>query len=159
MAQNTTQVTAVDPADFLAAVEPAAKRDDAKVLDALFRRATGEPPAMWGPSIIGYGAYHYRYASGHEGDMCRVGFSPRKAKHSLYILECGNDSEEAAFAPLLARLGKHSRGKACLYVNKLADIDLEVLDEMVVLGWRRSLARYPEENASEKRTDTSNEEV
>lgn len=143
MAENKTQVTAVDPAAFIGAVEPAAKREDAAVLDALFRRVTGEPARMWGPSIIGYGEYHYRYASGHEGDMCRVGFSPRKAKHSLYLLDCGDPSEEAAFAPLLARLGKHTRGKACLYVNKLADIDLGVLEEMVALGWQRSLEKYP----------------
>ena len=143
MAENKTRITEVATEDFIAAVEPEAKRADAKVLDALFRRVTGEPAKMWGPSIIGYGEYHYRYASGHEGDMCRVGFSPRKAKHSLYVLDCGDPSEEAAFAPLLARLGKHSRGKACLYVNKLADIDLAVLEEMVALGWQRSLAKYP----------------
>ena len=124
-------------------MEPEAKRADARVLDALFRRVTGEPAKMWGPSIVGYGSYHYRYASGHEGDCCRVGFSPRKAKHSLYVMSCGDERDEAAFAPLLERLGKHSRGKACLYVNKLADIDLAVLEEMVALGWQRSLAKYP----------------
>lgn len=143
MAENKTQITSVDPAEFIAAVEPEAKRADAAVLDALFRRVTGEPAKMWGPSIVGYGEYHYRYASGHEGDMCRVGFSPRKAKHSIYVLDCGDESEEAAFAPLLARLGKHTRGKACLYVNKLADIDLGVLEEMVALGWQRSLEKFP----------------
>ena len=143
MAENKTRITEVATEDVIAAVEPEAKRADARVLDALFRRVTGEPAKMWGPSIIGYGEYHYRYASGHEGDICRVGFSPRKAKHSLYVLDCGDTTEEAAFAPLLARLGKHSRGKACLYVNKLADIDLAVLEEMVALGWQRSLAKYP----------------
>jgi hypothetical protein len=129
---------------FIDAVEPPAKREDARALDALFRRATGEEPAMWGPSIIGYGQYHYRYASGQEGDMCRQGFSPRKAKHSLYILDCGDAGDEAALAPLLERLGKHSRGKACLYVNELADVNLAVLEEMVALGWRRSLERFPD---------------
>lgn len=143
MAENKTRITEVAPEDFIAAVEPEVKRADARVLDALFRRVTGEPAKMWGPSIVGYGEYHYRYASGHEGDMCRVGFSPRKAKHSIYVLDCGDESEEAAFAPLLARLGKHTRGKACLYVNKLADIDLGVLEEMVALGWQRSLVKYP----------------
>lgn len=144
MAEAKTTITAQDPADFIAGVEPAARRADALVLDALFARVTGVPPQMWGPSIIGYGACHYRYASGREGDMCRVGFSPRKAKHSLYLMDCGEESEEAAFAQLLARLGKHARGKACLYVNKLADIDLAVLQEMIALGWRRSLDKYPE---------------
>lgn len=144
MADNKTQVTKVDPSAFIDAVESDRKREEARILDALFRRVTGEEPKMWGPSIIGYGECHYRYASGREGDMCRQGFSPRKAKHSLYILSCGEPSEEAAFAPLLARLGKHSRGAACLYVNKLADIDLGVLEEMIVLGWKRSLAKYPD---------------
>lgn len=144
MAENKTQITGVSPADFLASVEPPAKRDDGMVLDALFRRVTGEEPRMWGPTIIGYGEYHYTYASGHSGNACRVGFSPRKAKHSLYVMDCGDDGEQGALAPLLARLGKHSRGKACLYVNKLADIDLAVLEEMIALGWKRSFDRWPD---------------
>lgn len=142
MAEPKTRATLADVAAFIEAVEPAAKSEDAKVLDTLFRKMTGETPRMWGPSIIGYGSYHYKYASGHEGDMCRVGFSPRKAKHSLY-LSCGSEAEEALFAPLLARLGKHSRGKGCLYVNKLADIDLGVLGEMIALSWQNSFARHP----------------
>lgn len=144
MAELKTKVTGAEPAQFLAAVEPAAKRADALILDTMFQRITGQSPQMWGPTIVGYGRYHYKYASGHEGDACRAGFSPRKAKHSLYIMEYGDDGEEAAFAPLLARLGKHSRGKACLYVNKLADIDLGVLEEMIALGWQRSLQRWPD---------------
>ena len=141
MAENKTRITEVATEDFIAAVEPEAKRADARVLDALFRRVTGEPAKMWGPSIIGYGEYHYRYASGHEGDMCRAGFSPRKAKHSLYILGCGGEDHE--MEALLARLGKHSRGAGCLYVNKLADIDLAVLEKMIALGWKTSFERYP----------------
>ena len=144
MAQAKTVETERDPAEFIAAVEPDRKREEAELLDALFRKVTGEPAKMWGPSIIGYGRYHYRYESGRKGDMCRQGFSPRKAKHSLYIMQCGEEREEAAFAPLLARLGKHSRGAACLYVNKLADIDMAVLEEMIALGWQRSFARYPD---------------
>ena len=143
MAETKTKPTEVSAADYIAAVEPAAKREDAKVLDALFCKVTGEPAMMWGPSIVGYGQYHYRYASGHEGDMCRAGFSPRKAKHSLYLM-CGSPKEEAQFAPLFARLGKHSRGKGCLYVNKLADIDLAVLEEMIALSWKNSFKRYPD---------------
>ena len=141
MAETKTRPTQVSVEDFIAGVEPASKRADAPVLDALFRKVTGEAPRMWGPSIIGYGQYHYRYESGHEGDMCRAGFSPRKAKHSLYILGCGGEDEE--MEALLARLGKHSRGAGCLYVNKLADIDLAVLEKMVALGWKRSFERYP----------------
>ena len=141
MAETKTKPTQVSVEEFIAAVEPASKREDGAVLDALFRKVTGEAPRMWGPTIVGYGQYHYRYESGHEGDMCRVGFSPRKAKHSLYLM-CGSPAEEAAFAPLLARLGKHSRGKGCLYVNKLDDVDLAVLDEMIALGWRNSFERF-----------------
>ena len=143
MAQIKTQPTQVTAADYISGVEPESKREDAKVLDALFRKVTGKPAKMWGPSIIGYGQYHYKYASGHEGDMCRAGFSPRKAKHSLYLM-CGSPSEERAFAPLFAQLGKHSRGKGCIYVNKLADIDLAVLEEMIALSWRNMAERYPE---------------
>lgn len=144
MAEAKTVATDVDVRDYISQVEPERKREEAEVLDALFRKVTGQTPRMWGPSIIGYGAYHYRYASGHEGDMCRQGFSPRKAKHSLYILNCGDENEEEAFAPLLGKLGKHSMGKACLYVNKLADIDLAVLEDMIRLGWQQSLARFPD---------------
>jgi hypothetical protein len=130
---------------FIAAVDHPRKREEAAVLDALFRRVTGSPPVLWGNSIIGYGSYHYVYASGHEGNMCRVGFSPRKAKHSLYVMTCGDAADEETFAPLLARLGKHARGKACLYVNKLADIDLGVLEQMAAEGWRISHHRWPED--------------
>ncbi|MXO59221.1 DUF1801 domain-containing protein [Altererythrobacter salegens] len=143
MAENKTKATEVDVSAFIAGVEHPGKRDDAGVLDTLFREVTGVTPAMWGPTIIGYGSYHYRYESGHEGDMCRVGFSPRKAKHSLYLLNCGKDMDEAPFAALRERLGKYSRGKGCLYVNKLDDIDLDVLREMVALSWRYSNERHP----------------
>ena len=145
MAETKTKPTQVSVADYLAAVEPLAKREDGKVLDALFRKVTGQPGVMWGPSIVGYGSYHYKYASGHEGDMCRVGFSPRKAKHSLYLVCTCDGPDGAAFAALLERLGKHAQGNGgCLYVNKLADIDLGVLEEMVALGWKQSLEMYPD---------------
>lgn len=144
MADVKTTTTDMPVESFIAGVEPPAKRADAAVLDSLFRRVTGTAPQMWGPTMIGYGSYTYRYASGHGGTSLRVGFSPRKAKHSLYIMDCGDADDEAAFAPLLARLGKHSRGKACLYVNKLADIDLGVLEEMIALGWKRSFERWPD---------------
>lgn len=141
MAEIKTKPTPMGVEDFIDRAEPASKREDGRALDALFRKVTGEEPRMWGPSIVGYGRYHYRYDSGHEGDMCRAGFSPRKAKHSLYLLGCGG--EDAAMEALLARLGKHSRGKGCLYVNKLADIDLTVLEEMIALSWKNSFERHP----------------
>ncbi len=142
MAELKTKPSPVSAAEYLAAVEPAAKREDGRVLDALFRKVTGEPAVMWGPSIVGYGRYRYKYDSGHEGEMCRAGFSPRKAKHSLYLLGCGG--KDAEMEALLANLGKHSRGVGCLYVNKLADIDLAVLEQMIRLGWRRSFEKWPD---------------
>ena len=145
MAETKTKPTTIEPGEFIAAVEPSAKRADAEVLDALFRRVTGQDARMWGPSIIGYGSYCYRYDSGHEGRAARVGFSPRKAKHSLYLLGCGGETEDARFAELLAKLGKYSRGAACLYINKLADIDLGVLEELVALSWRQSFVDWPDD--------------
>jgi len=128
---NATRPTDVDPADFVAAVEHPTRRADGQALLALMRDVTGEAPAMWGPSIVGFGTYHYRYDSGREGDFLRIGFSPRKASLSLYGLQ---DAPEAA--PLLERLGKHRSGAGCLYVNKLADVDMAVLRELIELGWR-----------------------
>ena len=144
MAEAKTQPTDTDPQDFLAAVEPARKREEAQVLDALFRRVTGEQPKMWGPSIIGYGSYSATYASGREVEWMRTGFSPRKAKHSLYLMGGYCDPETGAkHADARERLGKHTRGKSCLYVNKLADIDLAVLEEMIRADWAEMNRRYP----------------
>lgn len=131
MAENKTKPTAVSPADFIASIEHPTRRADAETLDALFRRITGWKPRMWGPTIVGYGAYHYVYDSGHEGDSLATGFSPRKANQSLYIMPGYQEMGD-----LLDRLGKHKMGKACLYVNKLADVDMGVLEEII----RRGLA-------------------
>jgi len=146
MADTKTKATEVTVEAYLDGVEPAPKREDGRVLDTLFRKVTGQSGRMWGPSIVGYGKYQYRYPSGHGGEMCRVGFSPRKAKHSLYLAcGCSGDEADTAFEALLAKLGKHSRGTGgCLYVNKLADIDLTVLEQMIALGWQTSLERYPD---------------
>ena len=123
---NKTQLTIVDPADFVDTIESEAKRSDARVLVELMRAATGCEPKMWGASIVGFGRYHYKYESGREGEFMLVGFSPRKAKHSLYIM-AGFESVD----DIMARLGKYKTGKSCLYVNKLADIDLVVLRELI----------------------------
>jgi hypothetical protein len=138
MTQLKTKATEVRAADFIEAVPDPVRRDDAKTLAALMTRVTGEPPAMWGPSIIGFGSYHYRYDSGHEGDACRLGFSPRKAELVLYVLN-GSTEQEAQ----LARLGKHRTGKACLYIKKLADVDMNVLEELVRDQLASMDARYP----------------
>jgi hypothetical protein len=125
MAETKTKPTKVGVDDFLAAVEKPARRADGAILREMMERATGEPATMWGPTIVGFGSYHYRYASGHEGDACRVGFSPRSANLVLYV---GGFPEYEA---MLARLGKHKSSKACLYLNKLADVDLVLLEEIV----------------------------
>jgi hypothetical protein len=138
MSENKTKPTEVAVEDFLAAVEPERKREEARELDALFRKVTGWSPVMWGPSMIGYGSYHYVYESGRAGDMLATGFSPRKAQHSIYILPGYAD-----YGPILRRLGKHSKGKSCLYVNKLADIDLQVLAELIETGLKDLSAKWP----------------
>lgn len=145
MAEAKTTITDVAVEAFLAAVEPPAKREDAAVLDAMFRRVTGEAPRMWGPSMIGYGEYRTTYASGRDVHWMRAGFSPRKAKHSLYLMGgyC-DDLAAAGHARALARLGKYTTGKSCLYVNKLADIDMAVLEEIVAADWAAMQRLFPE---------------
>lgn len=125
--------------EFIERVESAQKREDAYKLLELFGETTGYPAKMWGPSIIGFGKYHYKYATGHEGDAPLAGFSPRKAKISLYL-----DPGEPLREKLLAELGKHTAGKACVYVNKLADIDTEVLKRMIRATVEHYQRLYPD---------------
>lgn len=141
-AQNRTQATAESADDFIASVSDARRQDEAQTIDAMMRRVTGEIPRMWGPSIIGYGSYHYRYDSGREGDMCRVGFSPRKAQLVIYLVGEFGDRQAEADA-LFAALGKHSTSVSCLYIKKLTDVDLAVLERLVALNWDVMNARYP----------------
>jgi hypothetical protein len=124
MAENKTKPTKISVAAFIDAITDDARRADAKALVKLMQKASGEKPTMWGPSIIGFGSHHYVYDSGREGDMPVVAFSPRKAATVLY----GLSSSEA----LLPKLGKHTRGKGCVYIKKLADVDQKVLETMVV---------------------------
>ena len=138
MAENKTQPTKASVAQFLNSIEDERKRRDAKRIDKLFREVTGEKPVMWGPSIIGYGTYHYRYASGREGDCMRLGFSPRKQNLTLYIMP-GFDRYDS----LLEELGKHTTGKSCLYVKRLDDIDLDVLADLAREAWDEMNRRYP----------------
>ena len=141
-AELKTKATEVSVAEFLAAVPDARRREEAAVIDALHRRVTGLEPQMWGPSIIGYGSYHYKYDSGREGTMCRGGFSPRKAAMTVYLM--GNYCDQQAEADaLFARLGKHKTGKVCLYINQLANVDLAVLERLVEMSWEAMNARYP----------------
>ena len=126
MAANKTVETGADVATFVASVTDTRQRAEATLLIEMLTRVSGEPPKMWGPSIVGFGVHRYRYGSGREREICRVGFSPRKGKTVLYGLGL------QANADLLARLGKHATGKGCLYLNRLADIDLAALEELVV---------------------------
>jgi hypothetical protein len=136
--ENITQPTPVSVADFIAAVPDERRREEAGIIDAMLRRVSGVEPVMWGASIIGYGRYHYRYDSGREGDMCRLGFSPRKAKLVLYIVD-GTPGQ----AELLARLGKHKTGVSCLYINRLNAVDMAVLEELCAASWAEMSRRYP----------------
>ncbi|MEL6386029.1 MAG: DUF1801 domain-containing protein [Pseudomonadota bacterium] len=137
--ENNTQPTNTDPRAFIEAVEHPVRRKDGLVLLDLFRRATALEPVMWGPSIIGFGGYAYKYESGREGTSMLTGFSPRKANLVLYIMPGYRDGDMAG---LLSRLGKHRASKACLYINKLADVDETVLEEIIIDGLRYMRRHY-----------------
>ncbi|PAD22146.1 DUF1801 domain-containing protein [Terribacillus saccharophilus] len=125
--------------DFIEAVENPKKREDAYKLLDIFTEATGYEAKMWGTSIIGFGSYHYRYATGHEGDAPLVGYSPRKANISLYLAPGETNREER-----LQKLGKHKTGKACVYINKTADIDENVLKQLIHDSVNFLREMYPE---------------
>ena len=143
MTENTTKPTAVTAADFIAAVPDPSRRADAETLAALLAERSGEPAAMWGPSIIGFGRYRYTYDSGRSGEMCRIGLSPRKAETVLYLTE-----GFPLHADLLARLGKHRTGKSCLYIKRLSDVDMGLLTELIDASLAWMDATYPRSRAS-----------
>ncbi|MFH6999522.1 DUF1801 domain-containing protein [Flavobacterium sp. FlaQc-57] len=138
MAKNKTTETESSVVDFINTVEDEAKRNDSFELIKIMQKVTGSDAIMWGPSIIGFGSYHYKYASGHEGDAPLAGFSPRKAAISLYVSLPTEKREE-----LLLKLGKHRAAKGCIYIKKLADIDIEVLKKMVSLSVENLNKLYP----------------
>lgn len=138
MAANKTQPARVSADDFLAAVSDPVRRADCHALVRMIASITGEPPVMWGPSIVGFGSYHYRYESGREGDFLAAGFAPRKGDLSIYLLAA--DARQGA---LLARLGKHKMGKSCLYVKRLADVDMAVLTQLVAGSVAELRRRHP----------------
>jgi hypothetical protein len=139
MAEIKTKATEVSVDDFIEAVPVPQRREDAKTLRAMFERLTGEPAKMWGPSIIGFGKYHYKYESGHGGTMARMGFSPRKAELVLYVL-----TERDGQAAQLARLGKHKVGKSCLYIKRLSEVDMSALEELSRDALADMNEKYPE---------------
>lgn len=138
MAENKTQKTGASVDGFVAAVEHPRRREDGRALLAMMREVTGLEPAMWGPSIVGFGDYHYRYESGREGDFFLVGFSPRKQSLSLYL-----PAGFPEYDGLLAALGKYRKGASCLYVNKLADVDPAVLRRLIAASFENMRRRYP----------------
>ena len=127
MAENKTRQTKASVKDFLDAIPDEQQRRDAKALDRMMREVSGEKPALWGPSIVGYGFHHYEYASGHGGDCAMIGFSPRKAALTLYVM-----GGFPRYDALMQKLGKFKTGKSCLYIKKLADVDPSVLRELLV---------------------------
>lgn len=139
MAENKTRPTAESVEEFLANVENERRRQDARELVQMMREETGAEPKLWGPNIVGFGEYRYKYDSGREGDWFLAGFSPRKSSLVLYI-----NSGFSKHAELMKRLGKHRTGKSCLYVNTLADVDLDVLRQLV----RHSVAHVKAHSAT-----------
>ena len=125
MAENKTKATELSVAAYIDAIEDEGKREESKVLVKMLSKVSGKKPVLWGPSIIGFGSHHYKYESGREGDSPVIAFSPRKAAHSLYGFTGTDGADE-----LLAKLGKHTTGKGCLYVKKLKDVDLKVLETL-----------------------------
>ena len=133
MAENKTRRTGASVGDFLTSVKNKRRREDGFTLLEMMKGITGLEPEMWGPSIIGFGSYHYKYESGREGDIFQTGFSPRKQSLSLYIMD-GFDGRD----DLLTKLGKHRKSVSCLYVNKLADVNIDVLRELVQRSFEHS---------------------
>ncbi len=137
MNQNKTVPTDASVIDFIINIDNPTKKADAHTLLTLMAELSGETATMWGSSIIGFGQYHYKYDSGREGDFLLTGFSPRKQNFSLYIMSGFSQYDE-----LLAQLGKHKTGKSCLYINKLADVDIEVLKQLISLSLDYMRERY-----------------
>jgi hypothetical protein len=138
MAEAAFRPTGKSVTEFLTQLDDPQKRADSKVLVEMMARVTGEKPKIWYPSIVGFGEYHYKYGSGREGDSPLAAFSPRKAEFSIYLDH--DDTEKRA--ELLSRLGKHRMGKGCLYVKRLDQVDLAVLEELVANSMTTALAAY-----------------
>jgi hypothetical protein len=138
MAVSKTKPTKVSVERHIAAIANEEQRKDARTLVALMRRVTKQPPRMWGPSIVGFGSYHYQYASGHQGDSALAAFAVRGRELVVYI-----STEVEGRDVLLAKLGKHKTGKVCVYIRRLADIDLRVLETLVARCVADTMGRYP----------------
>jgi hypothetical protein len=137
MAENKTKATEASVERYLSAIQDEARRKDCEALAKLMTKVTKQPPIMWGTSIVGFGSYHYKYESGREGDSCVTGFSSRKGDISVYLTASVIGQEK-----LLAKLGKHKVSKGCLYVHKLRDVDLKVLEQLIVGAVAERKHRY-----------------
>lgn len=137
MAETKTKVNEASVDDFLAKTDEETRRECYQLVE-IMEKVTGEKAKMWGPAIVGFGQYHYKYDSGREGEICKIGFSPRKGNLSLYVLSVAGGQDE-----LLAKLGKHKAGKGCLYIKKLSDVKLDALEDLMksTLAWLES--KYP----------------
>jgi len=134
MAENKTKQTEANVDDFLKGVADERKKSDSYKLIEIMSAITGEGPKMWGPSIIGFGKYHYKYDSGHEGDFMLVGFSPRKQSISVYLMAGFDGSDDSHFGKILSGLGKFKTGKGCLYIKKLDDVNVDGLKELIIIS-------------------------
>jgi hypothetical protein len=141
MAELKTKPGNLSADEFLQKIEPEQKRKDSYRLLEMMQRLSGCSPKMWGSSMVGFGQYHYKYASGHEGDSFLTGFSPRKQSFSIYLVAYEYDKDLSGF---LQKLGKHKTGKGCLYINKLSDVDETVLEGMIAESLRLMKERYPD---------------
>ena len=142
---NKTRETDADVEAFIATIKPERRQDEARTLIQLFSSVTGEEPKIWGSDMIGFGSYHYKYESGREGTSLRIGFSPRKAKLSIYLMGAYCTPEaQAEQDRLFGLLGKHSVGKSCIYINRLEQVDLAVLEQLVRNNWELMNERYPD---------------
>lgn len=137
MKENKTTATTSSVSDYIARIKDEERRSDCELLVKLMKGVTKKPATMWGPSIVGFGKYHYKYESGREGDMCITGFSSRKPNISIYLV-----AESASQKKLLSKLGKHEMAKACLYVRRMSDIDVDVLRELIVGSITEIRKRY-----------------
>ena len=144
MSELKTKPTDVSVESHIAAIANEEQRNDAQTLVALMRRVTKQAARMWGPSIVGFGSYHYKYASGHEGDSALAGFAARGRELVVYIAP-GFEGRDV----LLAKLGKHRTGRVCVYIRRLADVDLKVLEQLVALAVADTKSRYPQPDAND----------
>jgi hypothetical protein len=150
MAENKTKATTASVASYFAGIKDETRRKDCEALAKLMTKATRLPPKMWGKSIVGFGSYHYKYESGREGDICAVGFSSRKGDITVYGLTSAPRHEE-----FLGKLGKHASGKGCLYIRRLSDVDLKVLEQLVASAGASRLGGRKSEVSGQKSTRRS----